>query len=129
MKRKSKKIKRKCLVTTLMFTFLLLACSNDNTISSFQGQWNGTFKGDDMGTWNAQIMSQGVVTGTATSDVSNNPDQISGSVDEDGQFSATVGSTISGTIFTGQFSGNRVSGSWVNQENNMEGSWEGEKVD
>ncbi|MEK6152168.1 hypothetical protein WIW50_02860 [Flavobacteriaceae bacterium 3-367] len=112
-----------------MFTFLLLACSNDNTISSFQGQWNGTFKGDDMGTWNAQIMSQGVVTGTATSDVFNNPDEISGSVDGDGQFSATVGSTISGTIFTGQFSGDRVSGSWVNQGNNLEGSWEGERVD
>ena len=48
----------------LTFIFTLFACSggdddNDNTTNSeFQGEWSGTFSGDDNGTWTAGINSK-----------------------------------------------------------------------
>ena len=54
----------------LSLALLIFACSsggdddnNNTTNSEFQGEWSGTFSGDDNGTWSAGINSNGDVSG------------------------------------------------------------------
>ena len=116
----------------ITFIFTLFACSggddnNNTTNSEFQGEWSGTFSGDDNGTWTASINSKGDVSGTSYSTIFNDNYSLQGYVSSSGQFQATIGTTSGGAVFTGQFNGNSGSGMWVNTGAMMSGSWSGNK--
>lgn len=114
----------------LTFVFILFTCcggDDDTTNSVFQGEWSGTFSGDDNGTWTASINSNGDVSGTSYSTIFNDNYSLEGSVSSSGQFQATIGTTSGGAVFTGQFNGNSGSGMWVNTGAMMSGSWSGNK--
>jgi len=117
-----------------LITFLN-SCSNndDETIvqpTDYQGIWNGTYSGDDHGTWTATVDDNGVATGSATSEIYSATYSLNGTVNlENGQFSATIGEASTGAEFSGQFSVSNTettgSGSWTNESLNMTGVWEG----
>ena len=101
--------------------------NNNTTNSEFQGEWSGTFSGDDNGTWSAGINSNGDVSGTAYSIIFADNYSLEGSVSSSGQFQATFGTSSAGGEFTGQLNGNSGSGTWVNTGAMMNGSWSGSK--
>ena len=121
----------------LIYLFLavtIVACSgggdddtNNTTNSEFQGEWSGTFSGDDNGTWTAGISSNGDVSGTAYSTTFADNYSLEGSVSSSGQFQATFGTSSVGGEFIGQLNGNSGSGTWVNTGAMMNGSWSGSK--
>ena len=118
----------------LSLALLIFACSsggdddnNNTTNSEFQGEWSGTFSGDDNGTWSAGINSNGDVSGTAYSTTFADNYSLEGSVSSSGQFQATFGTSSAGGEFTGQLNGNSGSGTWVNTGAMMNGSWSGSK--
>jgi hypothetical protein len=120
---------------TIFYSILaltLMTCSgsdSDNVTngSDYQGNWSGTFSGDDSGTWTASINSVGEVSGIALSTTFSDTYALEGSVSASGQFQATLGTSSAGGVFTGQLGSNSGSGTWVNETAMMSGSWSGTK--
>ncbi|VAW81067.1 hypothetical protein MNBD_GAMMA14-392 [hydrothermal vent metagenome] len=74
------------------------------------GNYQGTFAGDDTGTWTATINSAGTLTGTVTSNTIGSVNA-TGSISSSGQ--ATMSGTVGTTVFSGAFSNTgSVSGTW-----------------
>ena len=122
---------KKLLLLTLAFT--LFACSggdddnNSTTNSVFQGEWSGTFSGDDNGTWTGTVDENGNLIGVAISTTFNVTYTASGTFSSDGNISITVGSVDTGALFEGQATSNTAIGTWVNTGAMMNGSWSGSK--
>lgn len=122
---------KKLLLLTLAFT--LFACSggddlnNSATNSVFQGEWSGTFSGDDNGTWTGTVDENGNIIGVAISTTFNDTYTASGTFSSDGNVSITVGSVDTGALFEGQATSNTVTGTWVNSGAMMNGIWSGSK--
>ena len=100
---------------------------DDNSSSSnFEGNWSGQYTGDDdNGNWTANINSDGILNGTATSTVFNESYDINGTTSENGNLTAALGTASSGGEFIGQFNGNRGNGTWTNTRVNYNGNWTG----
>jgi hypothetical protein len=97
-------------------------------IFNVAGQYNGSFSGDDFGTWSIDIDNSGVVTGNGIS-AEDGGFTIQGTVEGKGVLQFTAGTTSIGGEFTGTigFDG-QVSGNWVNDFWNDSGSFTGTKV-
>jgi len=96
-----------------------------NLLGLFAGEYEGTFSGDDTGTWSVTISADGTIAGVSVSDMFG-PDNISGSVSTNGQ------SIINGTVGTSVFSGNfsrvgSVSGTWLDTDASA-GTFTGNRV-
>ena len=112
------------LATSLIFS----SCSDDDDddTNQFTGNWTGTYSGDDSGICIATIAANGSVNGNSTN--SNEDDQtLSGSVTNNGSFSATVGTGSLGSNFSGQLSGNSGNGTCSNSALSFDGTWQGTK--
>ena len=91
----------------------------------FAGKYEGTFSGDDTGTWEITIDNQGFITGTSVSD-GFGPDPISGQIGSSGQ--ASLSGTSGSSTFTGIFQTDGiVSGTW--QDDDGEGVFSGSRVE
>src|SRR5690554_6175103 len=93
-------------IALTVFSTSFISCSKDDDSggdeeSSFAGLWSGTYTGDDAGTFQANINSQGSITGNIVSSVTGESYTLSGSVSSDGDFSASIGSASSGAEFEG----------------------------
>ena len=112
----------------LLFLNLFISCSEDNDSinnSEFEGNWSGTFSGNDSGTWNAEIFSNGNINAELFSSIYNNSFSANGVVDNSGNVNLTFGSTSTGAVFTGQFSNSSASGTWTNESLSYYGTWSG----
>lgn len=126
----------KQLVVTLIAVFML-SCSNDNDSSTPQltaiptqivGNWSGTFSGDDNGSWSVNVSSTGVVSGSGVSTTFQDNYTFDGTVNSNGQLTATVGNADTGATFVGTLNVNGTcSGTWENQDLEMSGTWQGSK--
>jgi len=98
---------------------LIFSCSdepvfNANSIDSdshsneseFKGLWSGDFTGEDNGTWTLTVQDTGIVVGSLTSKDYNEIYSFSGSVDENGEITASI--TLDNVV--GNFSGNLNNG-------------------
>ena len=85
----------------------------------------GTFSGNDSGTWNAEIFSNGNINAELFSSIYNNSFSANGVVDNSGNVNLTFGSTSTGAVFTGQFSNSSASGTWTNESLSYYGTWSG----
>lgn len=127
------KIKFVILVFAIAMGFTLTSCSSnddgdDRQKSEFQGEWTGTFTGNqESGSWTASIDSDGNVTGTTTSTVYTVSLQLKGKVSSGGAFTATAGTASNGAEFTGNLKGSTGSGTWVNEFAGLSGTWVGNK--
>ena len=101
--------------------------NNDSQQAIFAGSWSGTYSGGDAGTWNATIDADGIVEGEAFSNNLKQSLPLSGSIDNSGDFRATVGSATNGATFKGAFTQESSSGTWENKAYEISGSWTGSK--
>jgi len=76
------------------------------TESEFKGLWSGDFTGEDNGTWTLTVKDTGMVVGSLTSKDYNEIYSFSGSVDENGEITASI--TLENVV--GNFSGNLNNG-------------------
>jgi hypothetical protein len=83
--------------------------------SVFAGAWNGTYIGDDNGTFQLYVDSNGNITGDFYSNINGGPIPGTGIVDQNGSFSGTTsnGSNIQGTMIVSGTSGT-ANGTWNN---------------
>ena len=122
-------MKKLILLPILILTILITSCSGDDDNSSssnFEGNWSGQYTGDDdNGNWTGNINSDGIVNGTATSTVFNESYDINGTISENGNLTATLGTTSVG----GEFIGNSGNGTWTNTSSALDynGNWTGNK--
>ncbi len=123
-------MKKQILLLTIILGLMTLACSknDDDQKSEFQGTWTGTYAGtQDSGSWTANIDSNGKVTGTTVSTVFNVSLQLNGIISSSGAFTATAGSASNGAEFSGQMTATTGSGTWVNTNAGISGTWSGNK--
>lgn len=127
-------VKQAVIIALLIVTaFSVVSCDSDdnttvNPYAQFQGNWNGTFSGDDEGTWRVTIDANGVATGTLESNTMFAPFDIEGQVSENGEVSAEyydAGGQLVGQL-TGTMTATTVSGTWSGGWGLM-GTWEGSK--
>lgn len=102
---------------------------DDDSGNEFAGAWSGTYTGDDAGTFQVTINSQGSISGNGASSLTGESFTLSGSVDNSGDFSASIGSTSSGASFNGSISGSSMSGTWQNPIFDESGTFTGNKVE
>lgn len=125
-------MKKMKLILTLLIGLTILSCSSDddnnNTTSQFQGDWSGTFTGDeDNGSWNATVNGNGEINGTVTSDVFSVSWDATGMVQDNGNVNISAGSATSGATFIGTMNSSSANGTWENTIENMNGTWTGNK--
>jgi len=85
-----------------------------NLLGLFAGIYNGSFSGDDTGTWRVTIDNKGIISGVSVSDTSGS-ETVSGSISSNGQ--SVINGTSGTSVFSGSFtrSGN-VSGTWLDDD-------------
>lgn len=122
-------MKKIILITLAFLPLLLSSCSKDDegTPSNlpFKGTWSGVYIGGDNGMWTANIDAAGNITGEISSYLRAMTLPLEGSVNSQGTFEATVG-TSADNIFKGQIKDNMASGTWENTSGDT-GTWEGIK--
>lgn len=98
------------------------------TNHAYMGTWQGTFSGDDSGTWDMVADKDGKFMGEMYSENSKQSYPLTGSIDNNGKFDALIivsGDTIN---FDGQGSGGTsASGTWENPSYMISGTWVGAK--
>ena len=109
------------------------SCSKDDDKDAIEvdeaivGAWQGTYSGDDSGTFQMTINAQGKISGSATSTNTGETFTLTGSVkNSDGGFSA--GSTSNGATFTGTVAGTSMNGTWESSQYGTSGTFTGSKV-
>lgn len=130
-------MKRIFLLFTAVCSLTIVSCSEDdqdvvqNPYEVFAGTWQGTFSGDDHGTWTANINNQGEVSGTVHSEGYDITFTLSGTVNELGVLEAHYNYQSSGLMPGGNFNGtltsNTGNGQWDSPNDAMNGTWEGTK--
>lgn len=111
----------------------LVSCDSDdnttvNPYAQFQGNWSGTFSGDDEGIWRVTIDENGVATGTLESNTMFAPFDLEGQVSANGEVSAEyydAGGQLAGQL-SGIMTETTVSGNWSSGWGPM-GTWSGNK--
>ena len=112
----------------------LVSCDSDdnttvNPYAQFQGNWSGTFSGDDEGIWRVTIDENGVATGVLESNTAFAPFDLEGQVSANGEVSAEyydAGGSQVGTM-TGIMIETNATGTWSSPSWEMEGTWSGSK--
>lgn len=117
----------------ILFSLVLFSCSKENPEPTFlemaAGRWQGTFSGDDNGTWTMTIQNDGKLIGELRSqNVPNIGFPGTGTLTAEGKISATIQVTESISEMTGSISNQKMTGTWKNDTNGIEGIWEGTKV-
>ncbi|MEE4114605.1 MAG: hypothetical protein V2I37_00435 [Marinilabiliaceae bacterium] len=122
-------MKKLLIVSLAIISLSLYSCKKNNPDPiEYAGTWSGVYLGDgDRGTWTAIIDSDGAVSGTASSSVVVATFDLTGTIDPQGTFTATVGSASTGSEFVGQFNGSTASGTWSNDYYDIDGTWSGTK--
>lgn len=87
--------------------------------------YEGTFEGDDEGTFNA-VVSDNLIRGLTLSTKYGETYYISGTV-SDNKINAS-GSSGNGASFSGSVSGDNISGNWDNSIVNKSGTWSGKRT-
>lgn len=127
-------LKQTFITVFLIAGFLsLVSCDSDdnttvNPYAQFQGNWSGTFSGDDEGIWRVTIDENGVATGVLESNTAFAPFDLEGQVSANGEVSAEyydVGGQLAGQL-TGTMTATTVSGNWSSSWGSM-GTWSGNK--
>ena len=97
----------------------------NNLLSLFAGDYEGTFSGDDTGSWSATVDVNGNINGISTSDTYG-ADIISGNLSSSGK--SSMSGTVGSAVFSGNFSrtGN-VTGIWVDDDD-ASGSFTGARI-
>ena len=118
----------------ILFVFsisILSSCSSDEEITDVrilsEGNWSGTYVGDDMGTWTMVISSNGSLTGELYSTNVEMAFTGTGNVTENGDIEAAIMVTSSTSVMMGRINGNNSSGTWVNEQGGISGTWSGSK--
>jgi len=124
-------------LSLLMVCFVLVACSKDDgdddqeLMAQYLGPWQGTYAGDDSGTWMITIFEDGTVTGSAFSSTSLTNLDITGQVNPDGNINLTAGTVSNNATFTGSLNATNgtASGTWQNATSTppSQGTWVGTK--
>lgn len=117
----------------LLALFTMSGCQKNEHRNQFAGHWAGTYTGtSDAGTWDFTVDQDGYLTGNVVSVTFGQTSSPSGFVSESGQATVlvTIGTTIAGASFTGNMSGNSVSGNWINTTHTpaYTGTWTGSKL-
>ena len=125
----------KLLSIVLLGMFALVGCTQEedpvveDPKSAYMGTWEGTFSGDDSGTWTMLVDQEGAFSGTVYASGGQNPYPLTGTVDDTGAMEAYI--DINGSIldFDGQVAPDKVtaSGTWGNPALKLTGTWEGSK--
>jgi len=101
-----------CSVLAVMTWICLVPNTGVAAVADFTGTYQGTFFGDDSGTWLVSIAANGKVTGSGVS-AEDGAFKIKGNIDSGGGFAAVAGRVSTGSRFQGQIASNgALSGAW-----------------
>ncbi|MEE2930906.1 MAG: hypothetical protein VX370_00060 [Bacteroidota bacterium] len=119
---------KKILLILLCVPLIFSSCkkdeNNNNPDSPFEGFWSGTYGGDESGNWDGTVSANGNCAGEATT-TDFGTVSLTGNVNNDGDFTAAIGSGNYGITFVGIIDSNYVSGSWTSGVGGS-GYWEGQ---
>ena len=90
--------------------------------SEISGKWEGTYTGDEKGTFKGHISDNGSVSGNTSLGYI-----IDGSVNQNGDIKISFGKASSGAIFVGYYKNNRFIGTWKNNHYNLSGTFVAER--
>lgn len=105
-------------------TGLFGGASSDSPLA---GTWDGTYHGDESGSWTCVVDETGTLEGTTTGP--SGTFAMSGSVSAEGAMTAIAGSAETGATFSGNLSTSGLAtGTWTNAGFDMEGTFTGSRL-
>jgi hypothetical protein len=123
---------KQTLLIIILVSLLSVSCKDDNTDAventtsfAFAGSWTGTYIGDDDGTLDLVVQENGRLAGTIFSNNIQQSVNITGTINEDGQFIDCQTST--GTKFNGSISPTKGDGTWRHDILIISGTWTAQK--
>lgn len=114
-----------CVIALIVVSSCKKAEKGDDIID-YSGQWEGTFSGEDNGTFSVTINSQNQLSGSGYSTNWSESFSLTGTVQVDGTFNA--GNASTGAVFAGTINGSNLAGNWNNQSTSESGTFKGQKV-
>lgn len=122
------KIHRWAACTTLLICLTWLPYGPAQAAFPYAGTYEGTFTGDDHGSWRVSIGNDGKITGSGFS-AEDGPFGIAGSVTTTGAFAAVAGDVTEGSTYKGTVKLNgTIAGTWTNTFWNERGTFTGRKT-
>ncbi|MFT7592134.1 MAG: hypothetical protein ACI9UJ_002063 [bacterium] len=117
---------------TLIFALLtvgLFACKDETPTKkteteepiTYDGNWSGSYSGDDNGTLDIAIDVSNAITGFGKSNVTTETFTITGSINTEGEL-VNVKTDV-GTDLIGSLTATSGSGTWINNTSNTAGHW------
>nr|WP_315028434.1 hypothetical protein [uncultured Chryseobacterium sp.] len=115
------------LILLFIAIFSLTSCVSDEESarqvnSGFQGNWVGSFSGDETGTLTFVVQKEGTIVGEITLPQSNTKEAINGYVNFDGKFDMN---TKTHYTFSGYLKTSNSNGMWT--KNNLKGNYSFQK--
>jgi len=114
-------------------SFLLLAClifasCEEDKYAKYEGIWEGSYLGDEEGTWKIRVEENGISEGVAyPADSEGKSFIFRGSVNEDGELTMSATVFNKALIYEAFLTETDLSGSWSGDEGNFTGTWSGAK--
>ena len=123
----------KLILILTLCTIAFVSCNEDEApvaptpadTFAYDGNWLGTFSGDDQGTLDIDIDNEGVVTGSGFSQNLSQSFAITGTVSETGELKAS--NTSIQSTFSGTLADSTATGTWTNTPSSASGTWEVKK--
>lgn len=116
------------LSTAIILCCLIFASCKENEQAKYEGVWEGTYSGDEVGTWKMHIDEDGTSQGVVSPA---NPNyrsfKFTGSVNGDGELSMSAAVFGSIAAYDAFLTESDLSGSWNFEEGTIVGAWSGAK--
>lgn len=99
-------------------------------VARFAGRYEGTYSGDDHGTYEGEFDCQGAITGSGISTDFDEEFDVDGTVSSSGAVTFVAGFTTADATFSGSVGDDgRVSGQWNDPVEHLSGSFKGARTD
>ena len=112
------------LILLTFFGFIIAGCGSGGG-GCGGDDFRGTYQGDDTGTFEICV-EDGFIEGELSSNNAGEDFDIDGSVDASGNVAIGVSNT--GASFSGTLTGETIQGTWVNNQDGINGTFQGRRV-
>jgi len=113
----------------LLFACLILASCEEDKLEQYEGIWDGSYAGDEVGTMTIRIKEDGISQGVAYPEEAEEGQSFvfTGSVNEDGEITMTANVFGRVATYNAFVTETELTGSWIADGGNFQGTWSATK--
>ncbi len=116
------------ILSILLFACLVFTSCEEDKLAKYEGIWEGSYIGDEEGTFKIRIKENGISEGVAyPANTEGQSFIFTGSVNEDGELAMSASVFGRVAMYEAYLTETNLSGSWSDEEGDFSGTWSGTK--